>query len=291
MAQQTLSRRGSEQPAQRARNPPGFFRGFASPFLAMRFLARTPATWPSAIVPAVVFAVLAVAGTLLGVFWVTPWVLSWFAPPDSWWTQGLHWLGRFLLYLACLVVGMWTALIATPPLCSTALEQLVAAQESELEVAPRAPQGFVKELMCGLRAQLFGLCCALPVVFGLRVVEILLPPLALLTVPLQITVTGLALAWNLLDYPLTLRGVPASDRLGFFITHWPVCIGFGLGFTLLFWVPCFGVLMLPVGVVAATRLLYALLESQPQELPKLPRPGSAGLLAEPESELEGSELD
>ena len=40
--------------------------------------------------------------------------------------------------------------------------------------------------------------------------------------------------------------------------HIVTCLGFGAAFTLLFWVPCFGVLMLPVGVVAATDVVWAL---------------------------------
>jgi hypothetical protein len=33
-------------------------------------------------------------------------------------------------------------------------------------------------------------------------------------------------------------------------------IGFGTAFALLFWLPCCGIVMLPVGVAAATRLVW-----------------------------------
>jgi uncharacterized protein involved in cysteine biosynthesis len=41
--------------------------------------------------------------------------------------------------------------------------------------------------------------------------------------------------------------------------HFSAVLGFGAAFTLVFWVPCFGTLMLPVGVAAATALYWAAL--------------------------------
>ena len=40
--------------------------------------------------------------------------------------------------------------------------------------------------------------------------------------------------------------------------HWTVVLGFGTGFSLLFCIPCFGIVMLPLGVAGATRLYWAL---------------------------------
>lgn len=224
------------------------------------------------LVPAVLFIVLCTAGTVAGVVWLTPWVLSWLSGPEDWWRTAAEWLVRLIMYVASLFIGIWTALLLAPPLSGPALERLVLIQERELLIPERAPSNFIAEVVCGLRAQLFAVCFAAPVVLGLWFLELMFPPAVVLTKPLQAVVTALAIAWNLFDYPLTLRGVSASDRLGFVASHWQPVLGFGLAFVPLFWVPCVGVLMLPAGVVAATRLLYQLLEREPEELPQLPRP-------------------
>ena len=60
---------------------------------------------------------------------------------------------------------------------------------------------------------------------------------------------------SLFDYPLTLRGSGFRARLALLRAN-PLCfLGFGLTFALVFWLPCCGVLLLPVGVAAATWLL------------------------------------
>lgn len=256
----------------RALQAPGFFVGFVQVFVALRFLARNPNTWPLSLVPAVLFAVLSAAGTMVGWLWLTPWVLGFFSAPDSWWLTAAHWFVKAVLYLASIIVGVWTALVLTPPLSGPALEGLVSAQEQELQLPERASVGWAREFVYGLKAQLLAVAFAAPLVIGLSLLELVVAPLAIVTTPLKFVITALALAWNLFDYPLTLRGVGASERLGFVVQHWPTVLGFGLGFVLLFWIPCFGVLMLPVGVVAATRLLYLLLEAEPSELTQLPRP-------------------
>jgi len=71
--------------------------------------------------------------------------------------------------------------------------------------------------------------------------------------------------------PLTLWGAPIRERMALINSHGAAMLGFGSTVTLLFWLPCFGVLMLPVAVVAATELLWSILESDPQAVPSIPR--------------------
>ena len=74
--------------------------------------------------------------------------------------------------------------------------------------------------------------------------------------PLKLLLGALGVAWGLFDYPLTLRGIGARQRLRFMSQHFAVVLGFGSAFSLVFWLPCFGLLMLPVGVAAATQLYW-----------------------------------
>lgn len=248
-------------------------------FLAVRFAWQTPTTWPMMVVPIVLFTVLTVAATLASVTWFVPWVVSLLPSGEAWYLTAAEWATRFVLFFASFVAGIWTAVVLTPPLSGPALERLVAIQERAMFVPERAETGFFYELLIGLKAQFIALSFGVPIVLLLTVVEWLVPPLALLTIPLKALVTGLALAWNLFDYPLTLRGVGPSERLGFMFTHVRPLLGFGLAFSVLFWMPCLGVVMLPLGVLGATRLLYELLAAEPDELRDVPRPEPAALPA------------
>ena len=75
-----------------------------------------------------------------------------------------------------------------------------------------------------------------------------------MTLPLQVITLALVLSWNLLDYPLTMRGVPMRRRAALLRENWPTTLGFGLGFAVVFMVPCGAVLLLPAGVAGATRI-------------------------------------
>jgi uncharacterized protein involved in cysteine biosynthesis len=98
----------------------------------------------------------------------------------------------------------------------------------------------------------------LPVVLALSLLELLFPPLAIVVTPLKLLLGALGVAWGLFDYPLTLRGMRARERFAFMTKHLTVVLGFGVAFSGLFLVPCFGTLMLPAGVVAATQLYWTI---------------------------------
>lgn len=258
----------------RALKKPGFATGFSSLLGAVRFLAKDPGTWPVALVPTLVFAVLGALGAYAGIHWLTPRAADMLglAEPGNWYETAGSWLVSLLVALLSAVAGFFGAFVLTPPLSSPALEHLVTEQEAALGIEPRDKLSFLSEIGCGLRAQFFGVALATPMLIGLWLLMTLFPPLAFVIMPLKLMVVALGLAWNLFDYPLTLRGVGSGDRIGFMFSNLPCVLGFGLAFSALFWVPCFGVVMLPVGAVAATRLVWTMLDAAPFELPSLPRP-------------------
>ncbi len=267
--------------------------GLGSLFRAVGYLTRSPRAWPFAVVPAGVLLVLVALTVWAAVGWVQPAIFNWLtateepsveapallpapAPPlteppaageppavgagepsITWGDRGyqaLSWLSGVL----AAVLGGIVALLVTPPLSAPALEALVAQREGDLEIRPRAADGFWFELRCGLRAQAMGLLVFGPTALACWLVALLVPPASVITTPLSLLCTTLSVAWNLLDYPLTLRGVGARERFRFLARHAGTCVGFGAGFALLFWVPCLGILLLPVGVVASTEIVWTL---------------------------------
>jgi uncharacterized protein involved in cysteine biosynthesis len=155
-------------------------------------------------------------------------------------------------------LGWLVAAFLTPPLSAPALERIVAIVEQDVGARERAPLGFLAEFWCGIRSLLLSSAVTLPIVLGLTLLELMAPPVAVVTTPLKLTIGALGVAWGLFDYPLTLRGIGVRQRVAFVVRHAGVVLGFGSAFALVFWLPCCGIVMLPVGVAAATRLLWEL---------------------------------
>lgn len=251
---------------------PGIVAGARTLFTAFGFLLETKATWPAALVPAAVLL-----GLLTGVGWASvqfafPAIQA-SLPSGSGQISGVLWSTTSgLIALAVFVLGAMLALALTPPLCGPALEKIVALREHALGAPERRPIGFWAEIWCGFRAQIFVLLWLLPVLVALWLADFIAPPAAVLTTPLKLIVTSLALAWNLLDYPLTLRGVRMRERFLLIKRFKGACLGFGAAFAVLFWIPCgCQIVMLPVGAAAATDLVWQLLGADRTLLPELGR--------------------
>jgi CysZ protein len=241
---------------------PGLRAGFGALFRGVGFVFATPRVWPYAAVPALILATLASGLVYLAVSLVTPAVESWLGEPSSWYGELGVTLATILSAVLAGGLGLLIALALTPPLSGPALERIVAEKEQRLGAPPREALGFLAEMWCGLRAQMFAAAFALPIMIALWIVDLLLPPAVVVTIPLKFLVASFALAWNLFDYPLTLRGMRIRRRLSLVRRYKAATLGFGLAFTLLFFIPCFGVLLLPVGVAAATELVWRMLRAE-----------------------------
>jgi uncharacterized protein involved in cysteine biosynthesis len=266
---------------------PGFAAGFVSVLHSGVFLLRTPRLWPASLVPSVILLLLTTALVTLSFALLVPLVSAWlpasaewsWRPEGNFWAWLVdnlrsvsEWLLPWLAAILASLIGFVVALAITPPLSAPALEHIVAVRERSLELPERQPVGFAAEMWCGLKAQMWAGVFALPLLLLLGLVDLLFPVAAIATIPVKCLVLSVSLAWNLFDYPLTLRAVPMRDRLAMLRAHWRPTLGFGLAFSALFWIPCFGVLLLPVGVVGATTLLWWILLFDPAVAPTVPRP-------------------
>ncbi|MEB2311916.1 MAG: EI24 domain-containing protein [Sorangiineae bacterium] len=240
---------------------PGFWAGLSSLASGARFVAVTPAIWPHAALPGLLVTALGSVATWAAIARLRPAVAAWIPAASTLARLGAELVG-WLAAVAATLVGVLFAFAIAPVLAGPALEGIVAAEERALGAPRRASLGWLREAWCALRAQVVGGAVALPLLALLSVATWLAPPLALVTAPLQFLVTALALSWNLLDYPLTLRGVGVRERAALIGRHRAALLGFAAAFGLLFAVPCFSVLLLPVGVAAATRLVWQMLEAE-----------------------------
>jgi CysZ protein len=239
-----------------------FSSGVGSVFTAFSILARTPALWPYALVPTLVLAVLEASFLALGWLVARPWLVEQLPDPAGFWGELGVGVATFGLVALVAWLGLLVSLVVAPVVSAPALETIVERVEQTLGVPPRAPLGFVRELLCGLRATLGALVVALPCLLALFLVDLFFPPAAVVTFPIKLLLTALLVALGLFDYPLTLRGVPFGERLRLLRRYPRVVLGFGGTFAVLFWVSCCGVVLLPVGAAAATLVVTEILRAE-----------------------------
>jgi len=238
-----------------------FWRGFVAPFGAARQLLGLPRAWPLLLVPVVMFVLLEAA--VVGISWhyLQPWLSGKLSGGSSVSELGA-WAVSWLSVGLAVALGWLLSALLAPALSAPVLERVVGIIEQDLAVPARAPLGFLAEFWCGFRSLLMSSAVTVPLLVALTLLEMVAPPAAVVATPLKLILASLGVAWGLFDYPLTLRGIGARERFAFMRRHFSAVLGFGAAFSLVFWLPCFGIVMLPVGVAAATRLYWEIQRAQ-----------------------------
>ncbi len=232
--------------------------GVALLLQAYRFLRRERLWWLASAPAACFLSVLAIL-LYFGLPAIHQLVNTWISPSTTWYGPLL----KSIVYVAgvfiTLFVAVFAATLSAPWLCAPALDRLVHHQAAALKAPLPRSRGLRYELLCTIRAQLWGWLIFGPPLLVLSGVNLMFAPSVLITFPLQLLFTSLSLGWSVLDIPLSLAGIPAGRRFALLRRHYRAALGLSLGLALLFWVPFGGVVLLPVGVVAATRLMVAMM--------------------------------
>lgn len=223
----------------------------------MGFIVTTRAVWPYALVPVLLLLVLSCGFAVLGLWganWVSQTLLG---EPREMWGQAGGWLLSLTLGMLALVLALLLALALAQPLSGFALEAIVRAQEKALlgQEGPQPP--FLSALLMGLQVAVVtvivgGLLFAL-----LFLIDLLVPPVVVVTVPLKFLLGAWLLAWGFLDYPLGLRGLGLRARWQWIRRHFTDFTAFGATFAVIVLVPGLFLLILPMGVAGATRLVVS----------------------------------
>jgi CysZ protein len=237
---------------------PGFGAGVGSLFSGLKFVTSTPSVWPLAMVPVFFFVVLTaaigVAGAELLSGWITPMLGPWAAKGGG--AVGVA--VKVVVTVLSVVLGAVFGFLLAQPLSGPALEKIVRKVEGSLG-APSWPEtGILADVWRSLEGLLLTTVLTLPMLAVLFAIELVFPPAAIVTMPLKGVVTALMLAWDLCDYPLSIRGMPIRARFALLSRNAPAVFGFGLGLALLSLIPCALLIALPVGAAGATRLIVRL---------------------------------
>ena len=78
---------------------------------------------------------------------------------------------------------------------------------------PWPDQPLLASALRSLRVTLTALAVSLPLLALLALITFVFPPASVVTIPLKFIVTGLAVAYDFLDYPLGLRGAGVRSRV------------------------------------------------------------------------------
>ncbi len=223
-------------------------------FAGIGFVFSHPRVWPYAWVPVLVLLALVTGFGALGL-WGTWHLVSALVSGGSGWAEAGRWLLEVILGGVAILVALLMGFALAQPLSGFALETISEHQELALGGKRHAKPKFFENLKRSIAVNFLGLLVSLPLFAILTIIELAAPPAVVVTFPLKFVVSALLLAWDLLDYPLGLRGVSPSERLAFFRRNFWGLFVFGAFGAIVLLVPGLGLLLLPFGVAGATRLV------------------------------------
>jgi CysZ protein len=160
-------------------------------------------------------------------------------------------VGGLAVFAAVLI-----ALALAQPLSGFALDKIADRLEGATGVSRRARPTFFASLGAALGVVLGAFGITIPAV-ALQGLTFLAPEAAPVTEPLVFALSAFALGWELFDHPLTRRGLAMGERVRWVRARFFSILGFGIAAQLLLLVPGLDLLILPIGVAGATRLLAA----------------------------------
>ncbi|CAF0937201.1 unnamed protein product [Didymodactylos carnosus] len=236
------------------RTEPGFIDGVTAPFRGLIFILGTPASWPLAAVPAIVFLLLFLLFGGLGIWLIHAKTAHWVVHTSKWVVIGT-WLMRILFDIAAVLIAAVLALTIAQPVSSPALESLVRMQERALNYPNKPEEPIITSILRSVRVSIVSIIATIIIFIILTIIEIVAPPAVVITTPLKFITTGIILAWDIIDYPLSLRYTGVIERTLWFRQHMPASIGFGLAIEAIFLIPGACILLLPAGVAGATWLV------------------------------------
>jgi CysZ protein len=240
----------SSAPASR---PLGFFDGVLAFARGAGFIVGTPSVWPFAIIPAIVALILGVSLSVGGLYEARL-LASRLVGSDN---SPFAWLLAVLLGAVAVFVAFLIAVSLAQPLSGFALDRIVRAQEHALGVEVTANEPLLASVLRSVRVTLVALAIGLPLIFALTLVGIVVPPAAVVTIPVKVVVASLLLAWDVLDYPMSPRGFGVRGRVAWMRKNGAAVLGFGLAATAIMVIPFVGLLVLPMAVAGATRMTVA----------------------------------
>lgn len=230
----------------------GFLISAQTPF----WILKRPSLWLWIAIPIVLNLILCGLLIYFGFFslmsvlqlWVQTWAwpawISWLQTPSHWLLQGLAVI--FILLCSTLLFTLLSNILCVffnDHLCVKAL-RLAHQERQRLLSLPAAPSMFRI-----LWLEIFRTCILL--ITGLLI--LILGFFPFLQIP-AFLMTGFCIAFEYAGYPIAQFSSELKTVWRFLIMHWPLFLGYGIFFALLFAIPFSAIVAIPWAVVSATRL-------------------------------------
>ena len=239
---------------------PGLVGGLGAMFTGLGIIVKTPALWPLALMPLAIGAAISVALSGVAIGLIATLGAQWHGD------DLLGMLARVFFYGLAVILACVVGFSLAQPLSGFALERIVHHVEKS-EGAPASPETtFLVNLQRSLASVALGWAFGLPILALLFAVTLVFPPAGVVTFPLKLVVMALLVAWDVFDYPLSIRGVPIRERVLFMKRNAGAMLGFGAGLALMSLVPGAILLAIPAGVAGATRLVATIERSEGRRL-------------------------
>lgn len=251
------------------------FQGMLLPLRAFRFLIKHPPLWLYVIIPALIniglfvgglWVVFSYAGVILELIWIEP------AVEEGWY----HWLVTGIWHVLVTLVAVLTVLasyifmllvggiIASP--FNDALSRRVEARIlPEHQRREPASSSMIWETLRAIGSSIFilGSYCVImvPILF-LNLVPVIGQAAATF---LGAGISSLFLAMEFTDAPLDRRGHGLRRKFELIEGNRAISLGFGLGSSLLLWIPFLNFLTIPIAAVGGTALGIVLVDWERRE--------------------------
>ncbi len=231
-------------------------RGFTAFLGGVGFILTTPSAWGYALVPAgTALALLCGFGALA--YPLARRLSDWLMGQQGGFATASQGVLTVALSAAFLALAALLAVALAQPLSGWALEAIVRKQERQLTGRCPPEPSFLRSLWIGVRCSLFIILVGGTTTAILFTVSLLFPPAVVVTIPLKFLQVAWVLAWDLVDYPLGLRGLGIRRRLGWALAHFGAFTAFGIAWSVVLLIPGVFLLVLPMGVAGAARLVLA----------------------------------
>jgi CysZ protein len=226
-----------------------FFDGIKALFGGVGFIVATPRTWPRSMVPMAMAVVLTVVVGALGVLGGVA-AANAIIPESDW-----AWVLKIVFGIAAVLLGVLAAITFAQPLSGWALDGIVREQDRAMGQPELPDQPFARQLLMSLCVTFAGLFVSVIIIGLLSIIEMIFAPAAFVCVPLKFVIGAMLIAWDFVDYPMSLREVGVRDRIAWMFANFWFVLGFGLTAALILMIPCIGLFILPMGVAGAARMV------------------------------------
>jgi len=234
-----------------------FVSGLCIPLRSARFLMKNRGLWPLAAIPAALsFAVFVVVATALVFQGNALLVYLWAKPED--WLVVFWWATRILMVPVVLLITYFFTLMISAVVASPANDRLAMRIEEIIIGNPRGSDDSLNVVVSGVARGAFQAAA------NLGILVVLMTPIFLLNVipgvgsviasVLGALVASFFIALDYTDWTLERERYGWRDKWRGIWSSRHLALGFGLGTSLLMWIPVVNFLSMPIAVVGGTSL-------------------------------------